>query len=1369
MIKIATYEYPVIYVYRIDDAKHKDILKVGMTSIEAESADILEANCDDLRKKAIARINQQTGTASIDYELLYTELAFFEEDGTKYHFADFDVRDVLENSGYANAGLTNNNGAVANEWVKVNDVEIVKKAIAAVKERRSSLDPQDFKKIDASTPIVIKFREEQSKAINDTLTRFIIGDKMLWNAKMRFGKTLCALEVIKRQQYRRTLIITHRPSVRSGWFEDFNLLNFDDDYFFGHKKVAMPKPSPDDTDEQKKINELIATKVKKFDVLEKNAANGDMRYIYFASIQDLRGSWDKKTGQYKKNKDIFEADWDLLIVDEAHEGTKTELGKSVIAELQKHKKMRTLYLSGTPYNILDNFNPEEVYSWTYEMEQEAKQRWYEEHPDKPNPYEDLPRLEMHTYNIDNVFDYERDEESDFFNFAEFFRVVKEKQTDESGKEQFISTDSFVHEKEVKDFLDLMCKDSADSNYPYSTEEYRFSLSHTLWVLPGVAEAAALSKLIKAHDTLKQYYVINVAGEGDDDQDNRDSVKNVKDNIASHEKTITLTCGRLTTGVSVPEWSAVFMLCGGTKISPAFYLQTIFRAQTPTKRNVFPKKKVCYAFDFAPDRAIEVINEYVDQQRKTTRRHPPIPRETTVETTLRFMAVIAHEGSQEKPYDTIAFMKDVGKAYKEHIKRRGFRDRRLFVDLGKLTDEQYRAIGEIGLKMSKSGHTFGVNENDKGIIQLANSGLDENKPGKKPKEGDGKKGGKKNPPKGPTPIGGKKPVDKSKEAFKVLGDIYTRLPMLIFGCDLQDENITLQRILDEVDETSWAIFMPKGVGKQEMQALMELNILKEDRFASAASDIPADIKAADEQPITERVKVIADMIARFRFPDKETVLTPWRVVNLHLSDTVGGYDFFDENHKNEIQEPRYVCQNGITDKVFKSNARILEINSKSGLYPLYMAYSLYRERIKLPQTDLFAPSVDTDEGKLYVWDQVLKENLYVLCMSEMAAKITHRVLAGYRDVKTNTRPYLKGADLVEDIKNKKELPNVVARIKGKNNFWGNNKTDMIFDAIVGNPPYQMLDGGAGVSSTPIYNHFVKLAKRIDAEHITMIMPAKWYTDGKGLDEFRSDMLSDKCIQKLVDFVDSRDCFENVDIAGGACYFHRNKTYNGDCEFVSVHNGNRKKFTRNLGADDDFIRHVEAMAIIEKIKAKSYGFYDSKFSTRKPFGLATTDKPLKTGDILLRHNAGVGPYDSSLIKKGADMIYKWKVIISRLTAEHAGQADKEGKKRVLSTLDILPPKTICNETYFVIDAFEHEGEAYALVSYMKSRFARFLVAQVAATQQLNKEKFRLVPLQNFNSDSPIDWTKSINEIDEQLFSYYGLSDDEQNFIKSTIKEM
>ena len=1365
MIKIATYEFPVIYFYRRDDEKHKGMLKVGQTSIEAESANMLAPDCDELRNKAIARINQQTGTASIDYELLYAELAFFEEDGVKYHFADFDVRQILYNSDYENANLTNNQGAVAHEWVKVDDIEIVKKAIAAVKERRNSLDPEDFKKNEKTKKVEIKFREEQEKAINDTRTRFQIGKQMLWNAKMRFGKTLCALEVIKEQSYRRTLIITHRPSVRSGWFEDFNLLDFSDDFYFSFKKDSYkPKSSPDDNEEQKEINELIEARVKKLNVVEPLASEGKANYIYFASIQDLRGSWDKATGKYKKNQDVFETDWDLLIVDEAHEGTKTELGQSVIAELQKHKNMRTLYLSGTPYNILDNFNQEEVYSWTYEMEQEAKQRWYDERPNEPNPYEDLPRLEMHTYNIDNVFKYERDAENDFFNFAEFFRVNKE-------------TDKFVHEKEVKDFLDLLCKEGTDSNYPYSTEEYRFALSHTLWVLPGVAEAAAMSKLIKAHDILKEYQVINVAGIGDDDQDNTNSVQNVKDNISAHPKTITLTCGRLTTGVSVPEWSAVFMLCGGANISAAFYLQTIFRAQTPTRRNIFPKKKVCYAFDFAPDRAIEVINEYVEQQRKASPKNSPLSHQKAVENTLHFVAIIAHEGSKEIKYDTMSFMREIGHAYKEHIKRRGFRDRRLFVDLGKLTDAQYRAIGDLGLKMKDRGHVFSSDgSSTDGILQLAKSGLEGK--GRGGKNGDGKDKNEKNgKPNKPISQSQKKPADKSKEAFKVLGEIYTRLPMLIFGCDFKDRDITLQNILEEVDDASWVVFMPKGIGKAEMRALMAMNILQEDRFAAAASDIPREIEAADKLPITDRVRAIAAMIARFRFPDKETVLTPWRVVNMHLSDTVGGYDFFNESHTNELPEPRLVCHKDITPDVFQPNARVLEINSKSGLYPLYMAYSLYRTRLDAPQAELFAAPIETDEDKRALWDSVLRDNLYVLCMSEMAAKITRRVLTGYRDARTNVRAYLKNRDLITDIKDKKQFPNVVARIKGQNNFWGNNTNNMNFDAIVGNPPYQVMDGGGtGSSAVPVYQHFVELAKSACPNYTTLIMPSRWMTGGKGLDKFRTNMISDHQIQIIHDFIDGSQIFSSVLIEGGICYILWQNKYNGPCRFIShLANSTTISSSRYLDEDDCdvIIRDSRVISIIKKVNTKDNSFANL-VSSRNPFNIGNEDEIIsKTPSNRMLF----GRFDNERgirflpenfnPSKGCDFIGVWKIFMSKADGA-AGMLGNPIPAKIIGNPELGNPQTICSETFLATGPFDSDVEANNVIKYTKTKFFRILVGAIKL-KNMTSSTYKFVPLQDFTAESDIDWSRSVAEIDRQLYDKYGLTEEERKFIESMIKPM
>ncbi|MCF0158912.1 MAG: Eco57I restriction-modification methylase domain-containing protein, partial [Veillonella sp.] len=665
-------------------------------------------------------------------------------------------------------------------------------------------------------------------------------------------------------------------------------------------------------------------------------------------------------------------------------------------------------------------------------------------------------------------------------------------------------------------------------------------------------------------------------------------------------------------------------------------------------------------------------------------------------------------------------------------------------------------------------------NNSGIVQLAYSGLDDTKPGKKDKK-KGEKKDKKKTPKGKDTPGGKKPVDKSKEAFKVLGDIYTRLPMLVFGCDMLDKDITLQLILDEVDDASWSIFMPKGVGKAEMRILMDLGVLKEDIFASAASIIPAGINAADKLPITERVKAITKLIKGFRFPDKETVLTPWHVVNMHMSDTIGGYDFFDETHNenNELNEPRFVNHEGITNRVFRPEAKVLEINSKSGLYPLYMAYSLYRERIKHPITEMFAPSVDTEEGQLYVWDKVLSENLYVLCMSEMAAKITHRVLAGYRNVKTNARPYLKGADLIEDIKNKNEFPNVVARIKGKNNFWGNNMNNMNFDAIVGNPPYQVMDGGTDRGAMPVYQYFVETAKMLHPSFISMIMPSRWYAGGRGLDEFRAMMITDLHVEKLIDFENSKDVFPTVDIAGGICYFLINEKHDGPCTVVNKTSSASSQVDRYLNEFKVFIRSNKSVPILKKITKISTKFLNENVLSINPFGFRTYFRGSETeqeGDIKILTSQGWSYIPRNDVKKSVNLIDAFKVIVGRFVPNNGEINVPEGEGyRVITAPQILKPAEINTETYIDVAAFFSFEETEHYVKYLKTKFSRFLLRQSITSVNVTKECFAFVPVQDFKNNTPIDWTKSVSEIDEQLFAYYGLTESEQKFIKDTIKKM
>ena len=321
------------------------------------------------------------------------------------------------------------------------------------------------------------------------------------------------------------------------------------------------------------------------------------------------------------------------------------------------------------------------------------------------------------------------------------------------------------------------------------------------------------------------------------------------------------------------------------------------------------------------------------------------------------------------------------------------------------------------------------------------------------------------------------------------------------------------------------------------------------------------------------------------------------------------------------------------------------------------------------------------------------------------------------------------------------------------------TSMKFDYVIGNPPYQISDGGAGVSATPIYNRFIEAIKTTHPDAICLIIPAKWYSGGKGLDKFREGMLGDRHISTLVDYSNSLDVFPNVDVAGGICYFVWKEAYNGKCKYTNYRNGKATTAYRDLNEFQTFIRYPVASEIVKKVKEDGELTLDKVVSSRKPFGLATTAKPMKTGDITLRYNGGRGPYKRTEIRVGAETIDQWKIIISRLTAEHAGQPAKDGKYRVLSTMELLKPGEICSETYLVAGAFDSKEEATNYMDYLKTQFVRFLILQIAMTQQLSKASFAFVPCQDFTRK----WT------DKQLFEKYDLSSEEVNYIQGMIKEM
>ncbi len=976
----------LIYVFRIPDAVHSDCLKIGEATFDDGNI-TLPPNSSALNKAAKARIDQYTKTAGISYDLLHTEIAIFVRDGRLVAVNDKEVHDVLLRSGIKRKVFDKVNGA--NEWFCC-DLETAKRAIAAVKEGRKALHNSEITV--GQSPIV--FRPEQREAIDKTLKQFKKGNQMLWNAKMRFGKTLSALQVVKEHgEFRRVLILTHRPVVDAGWFEDFGKIFYDsDEYAYGSKTNG-------DT----------------FVNLERRARRNECRYVYFASMQDLRGS-DAVGGKFDKNDDIFSTPWDLIIVDEAHEGTQTELGKAVMAELTK-TKTKVLRLSGTPFNLLDDYKEEEIFTWDYVMEQRAKAEWDLTHPGDHNPYAGLPRLNIYTYDLGRLMNEFADEDI-AFNFREFFR------TNDSGE--------FIHRSHVENFLNLLTKTDEESMYPFANKRYRDIFRHTLWMVPGVKAAKALSTMLRDHPVFGLFEIVNVAGDGDEEEANEEALRKVEKAIGpdpDKTRTITLSCGRLTTGVSVKPWTGVFMLSGSFNTAASAYMQTIFRVQTPATINGRVKED-CYVFDFAPDRTLKVLAE-------TAKISTKAGKQTSIERQqlgdfLNFCPIISIEGSRMQKLNTEHMLQQLKRVYVERVVQHGFEDGYLYNDeLMRLTDvdlQEFKELKGIIGQTKAMAKTNEVDINKQGLTneEYAEKEKLEKKPKRELTEEEKAR------------LEELKKKKKVKEdAISILRGISIRMPLLIYGADITDEDreLTIDNFTSLVDPQSWEEFMPKGVTKQRFNAFKKY--YDPDIFTAAAKRIRQMARAADRLSIEERIERIASIFATFRNPDKETVLTPWRVVNMHISDCLGGYTFFNEDFSEKIEEPRFVGRGDVTAEVFTPDTHLLEINSKSGLYPLYLAYNVYRSRLR---NEMFSP--ETLEEHQTIWDKAVAENIFVICKTPMAKSITRRTLLGFRKGKTNM---WAPDDLINKIKNQPEL-----FIKKVHDLIGKN---VKINAIVGNPPYQ----------------------------------------------------------------------------------------------------------------------------------------------------------------------------------------------------------------------------------------------------------------------------------------------------------------------------
>lgn len=1305
--------------------------------------------------------------------------------------------------------------------------------------------------------IPYKLRSEQEAAVTKALAYFRSHSDnndtdeqpaFLWNAKPRFGKTLAAYDLAKRLDAKSVLIVTNRPAIANSWYDDY--AKFVDGYEFVSVTSSL-SDRPTLTREQF--------------ILRNADHNNGLRQITFLSLQDLKGS-HYFGGKIDKLKWVADLHWDLLIIDEAHEGVDTNR-TDVALDIVKRKY--TLYLSGTPFKMLasEKFSDDAIYNWTYLDEQQAKQAELvalHNGDDIDASHTNLPDMRLFTYRISEMTTNEINEGVDLngedcdyaFDLNEFFAT-------KNGK--------FIHADDVRAFLHNL---STNTKYPFSTPELRNELKHTFWYVGNrVDSCKALAKLLKEDPVFKDYEVIIAAGDGksfeeeaDNYNANEKSFDRVNHAISEHDKTITLSCGQLTTGVTVKQWSAVLML---TDIkSPALYMQAAFRAQNPYEhietvngKSVMVRKKSAYLFDFAPTRVLEIYGEFANglQPAAVERQNSEAERKDNIKRLLNFFPVISEDiNGRMIELDAEKVLTFPNALAAKDIVNARFMANLLFNDTIK---NVFNIPKEAEAILSKTDVVQGkhITHNDKPLDLDEARTLHDNR---------------------------EKTINENKQA--ILGDkIYetaylNNIDRIVDNTDhITDKDALAKSLSTDIAELSEkpiarakeVLNLTKAEADSNRQKVLEVqrNAISEYvnsdlsnaiERAAKKEELKEALKNSIEQTaVEETVTMKADHDIENERKSKEdeikdhlrafTRTIPMCImanntgseITINNFDTVisdtdfkdltnitkeefhmlrDGFDYTDDNgapkrfegvfnryrfnaaiaefvseknklgkywlgeqrdifelvpnqKNNQIFTPRKVVTMMIDDlqaerpDLFNStSSRFIDLYMKSGLYIAEIAKRLFNNTRHFYNSD--------DECMTHV----LTHQVYGLAPTNILYNITTGfIFGGLPNIsKNNFREY----SLLDDAKNGTAQTTL-------NKLFNKNKSGdsmFKFDAVVGNPPYTK-------GNDQLYVYFVKSATDLSSL-VSLIFPMGWQkpANANGL-----STLNNPQFKRSGHFVKVDNYYENnmsPEIlfkgvsTGGVNIMLWNKDHNEPNGLVPIYEYSLPKDKVILPIDKtDIPKPAEIMSICAKVKktyANSYTSMADIGSARKPYGFEADpiSAPEKYGLRLQEHkqrNDDLRLFGLLHRQRTFRFIPRSQAVqLSPLTDKHkvfipkawGNMDEKQGYiGGSYGSIFTGKPGDICSETYIEFGPFSAEVEAANAEKYFKTKFFRAVFYKDKISQNTARDTFKSVPLQDFTANSDIDWSKSIPEIDQQLYRKYNLSQEEIDFIETHVKPM